>query len=53
MLYCLLTQKIEVSNYATALSFKPDKNIKLDQKLDESTFKMDIPDGVEVIDISP
>jgi len=34
-------------------SFKPDKNINLDQKLEISTFKMDIPDGVEVIDISP
>lgn len=29
------------------------KNIKLDQKLDKSTFKMEIPDGVEVINISP
>jgi len=29
------------------------KSIKLNQKLDTSTFKMGIPDGVEIINISP
>ena len=42
--------KNEANNMLYITSFK---NVKLKQKLDKSTFKMEIPDGVEVINISP
>jgi len=42
--------KNKANNMLYITSFK---NIKLGQKLDKSTFKMEIPDGVDVIDISP